>query len=211
LLDIGKENCLQLVVLEVLITSTCPGKTLNSAAGLPARVQIPVPPSATSRLLYELLVRVRLGFLVVSPSRIACVFLHVERGRSSKRVWRSPRIIYLFLCTDKSRDTAASGLMPTICKNQPMKDEPGSFYCLPTTAEVDTAAGVREAIPPQECSVVSSTICDMVCSRSHFSTITVALLGSLLCNSDALVESCMLQDPPVSISRILLHICLLNA
>jgi hypothetical protein len=27
-----------------------PGKTLNSAAGLPARVQIPVPPSATSRL-----------------------------------------------------------------------------------------------------------------------------------------------------------------
>jgi hypothetical protein len=37
---------------------------------------------------------VRLGFLVVSPFRIACVFLHVERGRSSKRVWRSPRIIY---------------------------------------------------------------------------------------------------------------------
>jgi hypothetical protein len=30
-----------------------PGKTLNSAAGLPARVQTPVPPSATSRLLYE--------------------------------------------------------------------------------------------------------------------------------------------------------------
>jgi hypothetical protein len=38
---------------------------------------------------------VRLGFLVVSPFRIACIFLHVERGRSSKRVWRSPRIIYL--------------------------------------------------------------------------------------------------------------------
>jgi hypothetical protein len=74
-----------------------PGKTLNSAAGLPARVQIPVPPSATSRLLYELLGRVRLRFLVVSPFRIACVFLHVERGRSSKRVWRSPRIIYLFI------------------------------------------------------------------------------------------------------------------
>jgi hypothetical protein len=34
----------------------------------------------------------RTGFLVVSPLRIACVFLHVERGRSSKRVWRSPRI-----------------------------------------------------------------------------------------------------------------------
>jgi hypothetical protein len=44
-----------------------PGKTFNSAAGLPARVQIPVPTSATSRLLYELLGRVRLGCLVVSP------------------------------------------------------------------------------------------------------------------------------------------------
>jgi hypothetical protein len=54
------------------------GKTLKSAAGPPARVQIPVPPSATSRLLYELLGRVRLGFLVVSPFRSACVFLHVE-------------------------------------------------------------------------------------------------------------------------------------
>jgi hypothetical protein len=60
-------------------------------------VQIPVPPSATSRLLYELLDRVRLGFLVVSPFRIACVFLHVEPGQSSKRVWRSPRIIYLLI------------------------------------------------------------------------------------------------------------------
>jgi hypothetical protein len=66
----------------------------RGAAGLPARVQIPVPQSATSRLLYELLGRVRLGFLVVSPFRIAREFLHVQRGRSSKRVWRSPRIIY---------------------------------------------------------------------------------------------------------------------
>jgi hypothetical protein len=33
--------------------------------------------------------RVRLGFLVVSFFRISCVFLHVERGRRSKRVWRS--------------------------------------------------------------------------------------------------------------------------
>jgi hypothetical protein len=55
------------------LTVRRPGKTLISAAGLPARVQIPVPPSATSRLLYELLGRVRLGFLVVSPFRIACV------------------------------------------------------------------------------------------------------------------------------------------
>jgi hypothetical protein len=68
-----------------------PGETLNSATGLPARVQIPVPPSVTSRLFYELLGRVRLGFLVVSPIRIAFAFLHVEQGRSSKRVWRSPR------------------------------------------------------------------------------------------------------------------------
>jgi hypothetical protein len=71
------------------------GWPLTQPCALCARVQIPVPPSATSRLLYELLGRVRLGFLVVSPFRIACVFLHVERGRSSKRVWRSPRIIYL--------------------------------------------------------------------------------------------------------------------
>jgi hypothetical protein len=28
-----------------------PGKTLNSAVGVPARVLIPVPPSATSRLV----------------------------------------------------------------------------------------------------------------------------------------------------------------
>jgi hypothetical protein len=62
-----------------------------------ARVRILVLPSATSRLLSELLARVRLGFLVVLPLRIACVFLHVERGRSSKRVWRSPRIIYVFI------------------------------------------------------------------------------------------------------------------
>jgi hypothetical protein len=59
-----------------------------------ARVKIPVPPSATSCPLYELSCGVRLGFLVVSPFRIACVVLHVERGRSSKRVWRSPLIVY---------------------------------------------------------------------------------------------------------------------
>jgi hypothetical protein len=71
-----------------------PGKTFNSATGLPARVQITVQPSATSHLLNKLLGKVRLGFLVVSPFRIACVLLHVERGRSSKQVWRSPRIYY---------------------------------------------------------------------------------------------------------------------
>jgi hypothetical protein len=35
-----------------------------------------------------------------SPLRIACVFLHVERGRSSKRVGRSPRITFFFVFTD---------------------------------------------------------------------------------------------------------------
>jgi hypothetical protein len=65
----------------LVLRTSRPVKTLNSAAGLPARVHIPVPPSATSRLLYELLGRVRLGFLVVSPFRIACLFLHVESAR----------------------------------------------------------------------------------------------------------------------------------
>jgi hypothetical protein len=60
--------------------SVANAKLLNRAAGMPARVQIPVPPSATSRLSYELLGRVRLGFLVVCPFRIACKFLHWERG-----------------------------------------------------------------------------------------------------------------------------------
>jgi hypothetical protein len=62
------------------------------------------PPGFKSRsrrappLVFQPLGRVSLGFLVVSTFRIACVFLHVERGRSSKRVWRSPRIIYYTAC-----------------------------------------------------------------------------------------------------------------
>lgn len=55
-----------------------------------------------------------------------------------------------------------SGLAPTVCKNQPMSDEPGSFYCLPLTAKVETVAGVREAIPPAECSDMSDEFCDLV-------------------------------------------------
>jgi hypothetical protein len=70
------------------------GEDLKLSRGPARRVQIPVSPIATSRLLYELLGRERLGFLVVSPFRIACKFLHWERGQSSKRVWRSHRIIY---------------------------------------------------------------------------------------------------------------------
>jgi hypothetical protein len=42
---------------------TGPGKTLKSPAGLLAPVQILAPPSANSRLLYELLGRVSLGSL----------------------------------------------------------------------------------------------------------------------------------------------------
>jgi hypothetical protein len=71
------------------------GMALNSAMRVCARVQIPVCPEPHLVLAHELLGGLRTGFLVGSPLRIACVFLHVERGRSSKRVWRSPRIIYL--------------------------------------------------------------------------------------------------------------------
>jgi hypothetical protein len=59
-----------------------------------AWVQIPVCPEPPLVFSHELLSGLRTGFLVVFPLLIACVFLHVERGRSSKRVWRSHRIIY---------------------------------------------------------------------------------------------------------------------
>jgi hypothetical protein len=71
------------------------GMALNSAMRVCARVQIPVCPETPLVCSHELLGGLRTGFLVVSPLRIACAFLHVERGLSSKRVWRSPRIIYL--------------------------------------------------------------------------------------------------------------------
>jgi hypothetical protein len=71
----------------------------NSPAGLPARVQIPVPPSATSRLLFKVLGRVRLRFLVGSPFRLACYFFHWDRGRSSKGVWRR-HLILDFFCSN---------------------------------------------------------------------------------------------------------------
>jgi hypothetical protein len=41
-------------------------------------VQIPIPLSASSRLLYELLSRVHLEFLAFPPDRIACKFLHLQ-------------------------------------------------------------------------------------------------------------------------------------
>jgi hypothetical protein len=70
------------------------GMALNSAMRVGARVQIPVCPEPPLVFSHDLLGGLRTGFLVVSPLRIACAFLLVERGRSSKRVWRSPRIIY---------------------------------------------------------------------------------------------------------------------
>jgi hypothetical protein len=109
-----------------------PAKTLNSAAGLPERVQIPVPPSTTSRLLYELLGWVRLGFLVVSPFQIACTFLHWERGRSSKRVWRSHRIIHLF--------TLRNSREQRVEKKNPNRGLLPGYRCAASTA---FAAGVR--------------------------------------------------------------------
>jgi hypothetical protein len=60
-----------------LFTASGPGVTRNRAAGLPAWDRILVLPSVTSHLLYELLGRVRLRFLMVSPFRIACEFLHL--------------------------------------------------------------------------------------------------------------------------------------
>jgi hypothetical protein len=71
------------------------GMALNSAMRVCARVQIQVCPEPPLVFSHELLSGLRTGFQVVFPLRIACVFLHVERGRSSKRVWRSHRIIYL--------------------------------------------------------------------------------------------------------------------
>jgi hypothetical protein len=62
-----------------------------------ARVLIPVYPEPLLVFSHELLGGLHTGLLVVSPSRIACAFLHVERGRSSKRVWRSPQIIYYMI------------------------------------------------------------------------------------------------------------------
>jgi hypothetical protein len=49
---------------------------LNSTMRRSARVQIPVCPEPPLVFSHELLGRLRTGFLVVSPCRIACVFLH---------------------------------------------------------------------------------------------------------------------------------------
>jgi hypothetical protein len=59
--------------------SVGPGKTLDSATGPRARVQIPVTPSAIFRLLYDLLGRVRLGFWWFPPFE-----LHVNSSTMSE-------------------------------------------------------------------------------------------------------------------------------
>jgi hypothetical protein len=70
---------------------------LNSAMHVCARVQIQVCPESPLVFSHDLLEGLRTGFLVASPLRIACVFLHVERGRGSKRVWRSLQTIHSFM------------------------------------------------------------------------------------------------------------------
>jgi hypothetical protein len=69
-----------------LLSLSGPGMTL--AVDVPVRVQIPVPPSATSRLLYELLVRVHVEFRVASPFRIACKFLPGSEAEAYDRQGR---------------------------------------------------------------------------------------------------------------------------
>jgi hypothetical protein len=57
------------IVRRIFVRQALPGTgmTLNSASGLPVRVRILVLPSATSRLLCELLGGVRLWFLMFPP------------------------------------------------------------------------------------------------------------------------------------------------
>jgi hypothetical protein len=73
-----------------------PWDGLKFSMRIRARVQIrpcPQPPLVFS---HELLGRLRTGFLVVSPLRLARVFLHCEQGQSYKQVWLGHRITYLF-------------------------------------------------------------------------------------------------------------------
>jgi hypothetical protein len=58
------------------------GMALNSAMRVCARVQIPVCPEPPLVFWHELLGGLRTGFLVVSPLRIACVFLHMSEAEA---------------------------------------------------------------------------------------------------------------------------------
>jgi hypothetical protein len=69
---------------------------LNSAMRAMRPGSYPGLPRATSRLFARAPGRVAHWVSGGFPLRIACVFLHVERCRSSKRVWRSPRITFFF-------------------------------------------------------------------------------------------------------------------
>jgi hypothetical protein len=82
------------------------GMALNSAMRAMRRVQIPVPPSATSRLLYELLGRVRLGFLVVPPFELHVYSSMWSEAEALSEYGVVPKqFIYLFYrlgtCPDK--------------------------------------------------------------------------------------------------------------
>jgi hypothetical protein len=60
-----------------------------------ARVRIPVCPEPTLIFSHKLLGRLRTGFLVGSPLRIAYVYLHWERDQSSEQVWRGHHTILI--------------------------------------------------------------------------------------------------------------------
>jgi hypothetical protein len=68
---------------------------------------IPVYPEPPLVFSHDLLGRSRSGLLVVSPLRIACVFLHCERGRSSQRVWRRHRINHFISPSESLQRTKA--------------------------------------------------------------------------------------------------------
>jgi hypothetical protein len=73
----------------------CPGLKISLARkrlGSNSRL-----PRAAFVVSYELLGRLRTGLLVLTSLRIACVFLHVERGQSSKPAWRSQQITKLLI------------------------------------------------------------------------------------------------------------------
>jgi hypothetical protein len=72
------------------------GTTLNSAMRLCARVQIPVPQSQHSSFSTSSWAACVLGFWWFPLLRIACVFLHWERGRSSKCGVVTESFVYLF-------------------------------------------------------------------------------------------------------------------
>jgi hypothetical protein len=66
-------------------------------------------PRAPSRLFARVLGGLRTGFLWVFPLRIACVFLHVERGRILSEYGVVPRIIYFVSSSATLRKLLGNG------------------------------------------------------------------------------------------------------